>query len=80
MSHQDYEISKQISEKVYPFYALIMAAMRQADTLNLGELKEAFPIVWDELDSRYNAPGGILPGENIPEELQKYFGGMKVMK
>jgi len=32
MSRYDYEISKDID---YPFYALIMAAMRKADSFNL---------------------------------------------
>jgi hypothetical protein len=60
MSRYDYEASKQISASDYPFYALIMAAMRQADTYNANELRHAWPQVWDELQSRYNAPGGVL--------------------
>jgi hypothetical protein len=60
MSMYDYQISKMISEQDYPFYALIMAAMRQADTGNLIKLRDAFPAVYDELVVRYNAPGGAL--------------------
>jgi len=52
-----------------PFYALIMAAMRQADTDNLERLKEAFPDVWAELSTRYMREGGFLPGEY--KRLQK---------
>lgn len=44
----------------YEFYALLMAAMRKADTYNLAKLQEAFPQVWDELKQRYNAPGGAI--------------------
>ena len=63
MSRYDYEVSRQISILDYPFYALIMAAMRQADTNNTGKLKAAWPDVYEELRERYNAPGGLLEGE-----------------
>jgi hypothetical protein len=42
------------------FYGLIMAAMRNADTDNRKKLQVAFPKVWDELQLRYNSPGGCL--------------------
>jgi len=45
------------------FNSLIMAAMRCADTDNLEMLKRCFPAQWEELHARYNAPGGLLPGE-----------------
>jgi hypothetical protein len=45
------------------YYALIMAAMRNADTDNLRKLGEAFPEVWTELLKRYDAPSGLLEGE-----------------
>lgn len=60
MSLYDYDESKQITMRSYSFYALIMAAMRQADTDNLDRLKQAFPQVWRELQARYNAPKGEL--------------------
>jgi len=60
MSRYDYEISKQITLQDYPFYALIMAAMRQADTSNSYLLRQIFPGVADELYDRYQAPGGRL--------------------
>ncbi len=63
MSHFDYEVSKRVNCEDFPFYALIMAAMRQADTTNLARLKQVFPDVWEELSRRYNAPGGLLGGE-----------------
>jgi hypothetical protein len=65
LSHYDYEISKLISSHDHPFYALIMAAMRQADSDNMELLKRAFPAVHEELARRYNAPGGILPEERV---------------
>jgi len=45
------------------FHALIFAAMMKADTENAALLREAYPELWEELDIRYNAPGGWLPGE-----------------
>lgn len=63
MSRYDYKMSQQIEIKNYPFYGLIMAAMRQADTENLRRLREAFPDIYQELQERYHAPGGFLPGE-----------------
>jgi hypothetical protein len=63
MSHYDYECSKEILSDDPPFYALIMAAMRKADNHNLARLRDVFPGIWDELQQRYNAPGGLLPAE-----------------
>lgn len=61
MSLHEYQISQLIDIQDRPFYALIMAAMRQADTLNLEKLQRAFPLTWAEFERRYHAPGGRLP-------------------
>ena len=61
MSRYEYELSKTYEPR--DFFALLMAAMRQADTGNASLLRSAFPAVWDELQARYDAPGGVLPGE-----------------
>lgn len=63
MSQFDYAVSRDIEAKDYPFYALIMAAMRKADSVNSAKLRRVFPDVWAELQERYNAPGGLLSGE-----------------
>jgi len=65
MSHYDYARSIQIAIAIQnePFAALIMAAMRQADTRNAERLMHAFPEIWDELWERVEAPDGVLPGE-----------------
>ena len=68
MSLYDYKVSQRISAKGHPFYALIMAAMRQADSDNADALRSAFPDTWRELQARYNAPGGSLPGETLPSQ------------
>lgn len=54
MSLYDYKASLQITAAHYPFYALIMAAMRQADTDNSEKLEQAFPEVRAELLTWYN--------------------------
>jgi hypothetical protein len=60
MSLYDYKKSLLIECQQYPFYALIMAAMRQADSDNRERLCDAFPEIWNELQARYHAPGGVL--------------------
>jgi hypothetical protein len=61
MSLFDYKRSKEIGH--YPFYALLMAAFREADSYNFEKLCEAFPEVHVEMQMRYDAPGGLLVGE-----------------
>jgi hypothetical protein len=63
MSYYDYRASMEVSAVDPPFYALIMAAMRQADNPNTEKLKAAWPDVYAELHARYHAPGGLLAGE-----------------
>lgn len=63
MSLFDYKLSLELDAKDYPFYALIMAAMRQADTRNAVALQMMWPEIWDDLQARYQAPGGLLEGE-----------------
>jgi hypothetical protein len=57
----DYEVGRIISGHDYPFYALIQAAMRKADRTDHAKLAYAFPEVAEELQARYDAPGGVLP-------------------
>ena len=59
----DYHISQQIASRDEPFYALLFALIRKADTYNAERLKEAFPEVYNEFWTRYNARGGYLPNE-----------------
>lgn len=69
MGLAEYEASRRLSYHANketfanPFYSLLMAAMREAGSGNLEKLKEAFPDTWAELKARYNAPGGLLEGE-----------------
>lgn len=59
----DYQESISIAARDPSFKAVIMAAMRKADTDNMAKLARAFPDIALELMERYNAPGGLLPGE-----------------
>jgi hypothetical protein len=59
--YHDYVVSRQIAAQDHPFYALLMAAMRKADSVNTELLKKAWPEVYNELQARYSAPGGLLP-------------------
>lgn len=63
MSLFDYKIATQLKDWDTPFYALIMAAMWRGDTDNVQRLRAAFPDVWDELNARYNAPGGRIDSD-----------------
>ena len=57
-------MSQELGKNDPPFYALIMAAIRKADTGNTERLKACWPEVWEEMCKRYHAPGGILPEDN----------------
>lgn len=63
MSLYDYRRSQDLERADVGFHALVMAAMRRADTDNLAKLQRAWPEVWTELQARYHAPGGVLEGE-----------------
>jgi len=56
----EYRESQDIAANNRCFYALIMAAMMQADTINAAKLQAAWPEVFAELQARYNAPAGAL--------------------
>lgn len=53
-----------------PFYALIAAAMRRADTQNMAKLKAMWPRVAQDLQARYDSPGGFLKEECCPDCLK----------
>ena len=63
MSLHSYHVSTNLLRKDPPFYALVMAAMKKADTGNLMKLQSAFPEVWLELQARYDAPLEVIPAD-----------------
>ena len=64
MSFHSYIVGRELLMTDPPFSALIMAAMRKADTDNSRRLRAMWPEIHDELQARYNAPGGYLEGEH----------------
>lgn len=73
MSLYDYQESLEISSNDPAFYALIMSAMRKADSTNIEKLRAAFPKIYAELLMRYNASFGVVPKLDgiTPEEYIK---------
>lgn len=72
MSLYEYQQSRRIQagmESDPSFYAALMAAMRMADTNNMERLREAFPLVANELQCRYEGPGGRIPGDPDYDEI-----------
>jgi hypothetical protein len=63
MSLHGYRVALELHAHDKPFYALIMAAMLKADTQNTAKLRHAFPDTWEELQERYNSPGGLTAAE-----------------
>lgn len=63
MSLYAYQESKNKELALVPFYSLIMAAMKSADSFNEMKLRAIYPEIWTELEARYNAPGGRLEGD-----------------
>ncbi|WP_142271006.1 hypothetical protein [Mycobacterium sp. AT1] len=63
MSHFDYRASQQIGANDPPFFALVMAGIRKADTQNAARLRMAFPEVHAKFHARYDAPGGVLAAD-----------------
>lgn len=63
MSYDEYVKGKELLLNDPPFYALIQAAMRKADSGNAIKLRQAFPEIWVELNARWHALCGKLPGE-----------------
>lgn len=68
MSIIDYKESLKIAANDYSFRALIMAAMRKADTRNITLLRTYWPEIWEELYELYNTPG-ILEGRRYPCDM-----------
>lgn len=57
MSVIDYKESLKMAANDYSFTAIIMAAMRKADTQNISKLRIMYPEIWEELLTLYNTPG-----------------------
>lgn len=67
MSHFDFIRSNELERRDEPFFGLVMAAMRRADSDNADLLRLAFPDTWAELAARYHAPAGHVDGDHNPD-------------
>jgi hypothetical protein len=65
MSLHEYRTSQKLDEVDVSFYALIMAAMRRADSENAYRLRELFPATWLELQRRHHSPDGLIGDERL---------------
>lgn len=65
MSIIEYQIGCQLAGQDTPFFALVQAAMRRADTENLARLQAAFPEAWAELELRDSQIRGCLTGAEL---------------
>lgn len=63
MSLYDYRASSELSRLDFPFYAMLFALIRRADTRNMALIEAAWPESYAEFVARYNAPGGVLDGD-----------------
>lgn len=55
----DYQESLRIEIRGAPFYAVLAAAMRRADSENLERLRFMFPIIYTDLERWRNTPGAL---------------------
>jgi len=67
VSRHDWTESSRIVIADPSFTALIMAAMRRADSKSLPALRLAFPKQWQELQERDSAPVGLLLTDACPD-------------
>jgi predicted ArsR family transcriptional regulator len=63
MTLYDYQMSRDLVADDPPFAALIMAALRKADTENAAKISAMWPGIAREMRVRYNAPGGLLASD-----------------
>ena len=58
-SWYDYRYSQKLSAEDPPFYGLLFALIRKADTINCARIQRMWPEEWAEFWRRYEASGGI---------------------
>lgn len=60
----EWRTARELAKADTSFYALIGAAMMRADTFNASRLRSAFPGVWEEVQARYDGPGGYVAADS----------------
>ncbi len=56
----DYHAGVKLARQDVAFYALLTALLMRADSLNAARIRAAFADDADEIQRRYDAPGGVL--------------------
>lgn len=67
MSYADYAQARRLGRDDPGIYALLMAAARKADSINLAKLRAGWPELVAEVEARYNAPAARLAGDSDGE-------------
>lgn len=65
-----FQVGVGLTRRTPPFASLIFAALHGADSANARVLRAAFPRICGDGQLRYDAPGGLLPGEPGYDETQ----------
>jgi hypothetical protein len=64
MTYVDYQFSALLAEDAPTVTSLIMAAMRKGSTdRTVAVLRDAFPLIWHELQARHEQYGGLFPSD-----------------
>lgn len=75
----DYKRGVEVARQGEPFYALLTAALLVADSHNALAMRRAFPAEVRCIDWRYNAPGGLLPGETSADGVRLTADGKQLV-
>jgi hypothetical protein len=66
MSLHEYLYSRTLDKYDPPFYALLFAMMRKADSENVRLIRRDWPEKYEEFKARYHSGGGIIPEDEWP--------------
>jgi hypothetical protein len=66
MSLHEYLYSRTLDKYDPPFYALLFAMMRKADSDNVRIIKAMWSDKFEEFKLRYNSPYGVIPEDKWP--------------
>ena len=76
LTKREYDLSIELAARRYPFYALLAAAVRKADTQNMALLSRAFPGVVRSLTVWMNTGGAWAgPGPDPGRSADRPEGG-----
>lgn len=80
MSLYNYKKSQEIAREDPLFAALIMSAMRKADSRSIIKLGVAFPRIFSEFQARNRAPLGMLDGDKVQVKIEDSKGKVETFQ